>query len=229
MDGKEYLERMLDQLISESVFAHAHLEFLNKWRAFGRDHESTWDRYNYFFGLTHQAHLDALRVRLHRLTDSSKGAVSLRRLLIYGRDHPGLFTPSNTRESTQTLDEIDGSLQSLEPLLQKVKKLRDKHFTHLSQEHLSAGYDVLYKTNALTFNDLSQVVENLGDQLNKLSGLFRDSTTLMGFRPSDEKQVELCLSLLEEIVDAKREETRKITARLRGGSVPSGPINWPKY
>jgi len=206
MNPTKYFEKQLRELVIECLYGQLHFR---TWKKLGESFLSDseiWEVASLFFVSTAEAHLNSSKLHLFRLLDKTKGSISVYKLIDYARNHKNIFP--NQEGLDIILKKHSEILKDLEPTINNLKKHRDKHFIHKSNEYFVKGYKILYQEFKSSYKGYGKVLTSIGNIFNDYSALINNSSFSFGFMEED-NEFENLKKYLQQGLEVIKGEYRK--------------------
>lgn len=175
----EYLDRLLTRLTNECLNGLVHYQNWKLLNDFFRDQPEVAETAGAFFESTAHAHIDSATLRLYRLIDKTKGAVSIYTLLRFAKRNPGAFKAGTESDVTAAVEKAESLLAEVEGLLDHFQEQRNGYFVHISGAYFSEPARSVTEEYPVTFRDVYDSFVLVGKMLNAFRAPHSDSETLM--------------------------------------------------
>jgi hypothetical protein len=168
-DSKLELEHILKALMTQIVFARAHLKIA---RVLGDADPVVIATAPTFFGLTRDAHLQAAQMYTAKLHDKNRDSVTLRTALQTAERVAGTFEYASASEVRASIASLESQITHLETTLMAIQKRRNEYLAYVAERTIIDPAS-LNAEAPLTLDDLDHVLVETGDMINEISQLFR--------------------------------------------------------
>ena len=206
--AEEYFQKYYDKLIWGTIFARAHLKLNEHLDNYRSSYLHELNQAPHFFKLTMLAHYDDALLTLSRILDRHEDSLSVWKFLNFVEQNHGIFSSqafrqrmkgnphykslieSHTPVTTKEVNEDKQKLGALEDTVDRIKELRDKVLAHTDRTFYLSGKITTKKYTSKRKNNkkLYEVIDTLGEILNRYSGAFNSSTFLEKFVGEDDVQ-----------------------------------------
>jgi len=173
----DHLDRILERLTREWLNGSVHYDFWRRLNSLAKDEPDLVAVAPEFFESTSYAHIDAAVVRLNRLFDTSKGAVSVYELIKYAHKHPEAFREGSPAEVSDAVREAEKAISESKDLLDRFRRQRNGYFAHIAGEYFHTGRSVTDE-HPVRYSDVIEVLNLVGRVVNIFLAPHEDSELL---------------------------------------------------
>jgi hypothetical protein len=124
-----------------------------------------------FFSLTMAGNIDLSQMALARLYDQTKGAVTVRAMLLQARNQANSFQKGNHQQVIAAIAKSEKTVTGLEPVLASIRQRRNEWLAHLDPRTV-ADPKALSAKAKLTVPDLERAFKETENILRELSSLY---------------------------------------------------------
>ena len=197
------MERLLTILMTEVIFARTHLGIAKGIRAAD---PAVVHTARTFFGLTHDAHLNAALMYAAKLHDKTRGTISVKSAIDKAEQVAGTFIHATAERVRQITALAKDQLSELEKTLLAVESRRNEYLAHLDPRTIldPTGIDT---RAALTIDELDQLLVETGNILNDISQFYHG--VFSGLELIDARDYETPWRLIAEAKCAQAEKFEK--------------------
>lgn len=227
VQSEEEFERLLDRVSYDAYRAADHWRLLQGLDASVEEYGREFSQNQTFWGFAINAMHEAVLSYLGRLYDKTQTAVSLQRLLLTAKSHPGYFSEQAFRarlrhslhveslaKETRTLNmsELDDEIRSVsesDTLVKRLQNIRNKSVAHRDADMVRLA--TLSSLAGLNVTDVKALLERATGILFKYSMLYRASCLSESVSGADDYKdlLQLVKHSLDSITAAHEEEYRR--------------------
>ena len=174
-------------------YFHTQFERLRRETLDGQTHYRIWRSLNnafasnprlveispFFFRMTVEAHMDSVLLSLTKLTDKTRGALSIHDFLRYVEKHSGMFPYASDSEIHESTKRDFRRLDELQIHLERLREHRNNDFIHISKEVLSRPDFDIYSEFPVTYEEIDLLLQTIGKILNRYCQFMTKSIYLM--------------------------------------------------
>ncbi|WP_420453970.1 hypothetical protein [Rubrivirga sp.] len=171
----DHLDRLIERLTRECLNGIVHYQFWRHINDLGRDEPELIETAPAFFRSTFNAHIDCATLRLNRLIDTTRGAVSVYTLLRYAERHPQAFRAGGPDEVKEAVARGRAILGEVEDVLARFRKQRNAYFVHIAGDYFSEPQREVTEEHPVTFRDVHDSLQRIGRLISAIVGPHRDA------------------------------------------------------
>lgn len=133
---------------------------------------------SFFLQATANAHIDTATLRLHRLIDRTRKAISAYSLLDFAEKHRATFEHGTEEQVQEAIRRGHALLAEAERTLDHFRQQRNNYFVHISKEYFSQPHRSVVEDYPVTYRDVYDTLSHVGTLLNLFRGLYDGSEML---------------------------------------------------
>ena len=187
------IERIV-RLTNFALYANEHFKALHDTRNLYLQHRQVYDMASFYFQTAIYSHFTYIFIALSKMfCDQDKDAESSRNLLqkivnrndsVYNHPFDAVEFKSTFSDESHTLhfecpkeaiNVINEELDNWQTKLERIKTLRDKYYAHMDRKK-AENYTKLFEDNAITMDDIDQLLNLNFTICNCLNSLLRNTT-----------------------------------------------------
>jgi hypothetical protein len=176
------LKQMMSSLITEVIWGRTHLKIA---KAIRSADPAVIHTAQTFFGLTHDAHLDAAQMYAVKLHDRTREAVTVKSVLAEAERVAGTFSNGSAEEVRKVVAAAKAQLVGLDHTLSALEARRNEYLAHVDRNTILDPTS-LNSRAALTINDLDDLLVETGNILNDISQLYDASLSVLELTDSED-------------------------------------------
>ena len=188
------LEQIVNSLTGEVIFGRTHLKIAKAIRAADPVVVHTART---FFGLTHDAHMDAAQMYAAKLYDKAQRTITVRSALAEAERVAGSFSNASAQEVREIVAAAEVQIGGFEKTLSVLEDRRNEYLAHLDPKTILDPTD-LNSRATLTMSELDDLFVETGNILNDISQFHHGSLSALELVDSDDYK-----NALQLIAEAK--------------------------
>lgn len=195
------LEQLLMALTREVVVGRTHLEIAKRIR---ETDPAVMATALTFFGLTHNAHLDAAQMIAAKLYDNTKNAITVRSVLDAAERVAGTFPHASAQDVRLIVGAAKKQIEEFENILTVLDARRNEYLAHIDVNTVIDRKEIFNRTK-LTFDELDQLFIDTLNILNDISQWYIGTLAVPALPDSDdcENVFRIIKDKLETATDGK--------------------------
>ena len=194
------LQQIVNSLISEVVFGRTHLKLA---KAIRTADPAVVHTARTFFGLTHDAHINAALMYAAKLHDKSHGTITIRSALDAAQRVAGTFVHATAENVRKILSLAEAQLSQFERTLSAIEARRNQYLAHLDPKMVLDPTEIDAQAT-ITIDELDSLFVETGNILNDISQTHHG--VFSGLELIDADDYENALRLIAEAKCAQADE-----------------------
>ena len=137
----EKFEKLIDELWKACYVGNTSYLIYQQIEKLFQEEQTVAFRSHNFFVITERNLLNGFTMSLAKLFDMHPRSISLHRLLDFAETHSHILLPNNgvNQEYSSKINSLRDELSALEPLIEKIKDVRDKRLAHLDENIIKSN------------------------------------------------------------------------------------------
>lgn len=195
-------ENMLESLLNQCVIGDAQYRMWEKINEALEKYPNVWDEYPTFFNFTTTIYYESFVLCLCRLIDTSGQAISVDKILKYGKKNLGIFAYLDKKSMEKIIDDDFKSLKKEQALIDKILGQRNYYFAHLSGKYLSSLHYKVFEDFSVPDKEMHDLLKKITDILNHLNYNFRREKRILVVRNQNVECADQTFSLIQKLHEA---------------------------
>lgn len=188
------LQQIVNSLLAEVIFGRTHLKIAKEIRAADPVVVHTAKT---FFGLTHDAHIDAAQMYAAKLHDKTRGTITVRSALDEADRLAGSFVGTSAEQVRKIVEASRLQLKEFEATLSTLEDRRNEYLAHLDRNTVLDPTELNTRAT-LTIDDLDHLFVETGNILNDISQIQDGSFSVLEMLDADD-----CTNAFQLLAEAK--------------------------
>lgn len=179
MNESEYFRKHLDILFNNCFQGKLHISTWENLDKELKNHRDLFIKYELFWVTTLKSQLESAQLHLIKMFDKRKDTIRIKWLVNYARNHKEkIFKPNDFHLLLSEIKEFEKKIKEYDNYIEKLKRIRDKNFIHLSTKYVS-DYEILYEDYVEIRNNIHDILIICGSILRTFRVLAFNETSNM--------------------------------------------------